>query len=455
MITLQKNTSQEGGNFNGTTKKVCNITIDDDGIYDLSKSYLSLDCEITATDPSGGIHNVGLAYGVQSLIRNVDVSTERTQDLENLTRNNVLRTNVNDYVKSHRERDNQGLWNGQFQEDEFGNRRACFRDLNDDANSVERTAELQLPLRAFLGIGGISQYPAMMCGDTNIRLEFEDPTLLIQEKHRYTAGSSLSLEDLGAGATNTLDASGYLTQQQLGLWVNQRVLISYDASGNFTHETEISSITDPSNNSIQFSVKDQIPASAVAKTNVELSEVSATTKSYSIVEANLVLVKNNPTDKQLQAIKTAFSRGVDIPYITFNVEQDNLNAGNEYNRQFYLEPNCLGSLLFFTDGNNQKSDLTNVSSYRTRTNGENNTSEDVEVNSSLYKDRVLFTLSSLGNRVKSLRDVPFVVANPNPQGQENQLSVVVNGANMPARNVNLYKAVERVLSVKGNSISVQ
>lgn len=461
MLTLQKNQSNESGNFNGTTKKLCSITIDGDGVYNLRHSYLAFKTEIVATDPSGGIHNVGLKNSAQSLIRNAVFTSDRVGDLENIPRQNVLHSNIEKFSKSHEQRDCESIWSGAFRKDEFDNYRSCFRELNTTADSENRSPELQVPLRDVFGIASTPQYPAMMMNSSTVELEFDAPAELLEEKHRYTASSKLVLKDAAAGVVTTLDASGgalgYSTKSRLGLWRNQYVQISYDASGSFTHNTLISAISAPASNVITITLAAGLPDSgAHAKTNVRLVELTASSSAYSITDVKLVLMKEHPNNGTSDKIKRAFRGGVSIPYMTYTLEQIDMPAGNEFNKQFYLDPNCRGTLLMAVDNDKLESEITNVASYRTRTNGEDNTSVDVLVGDPLYKDRILYTFNSLDERVRNLRDIPFLAANPNPMNNEQtQYAITIKGAAMTARTLHLYKAVQRVLDIKGNNVSVQ
>ena len=564
MITLKKYSSREAGNFDGTAlRQICHFDIPADGIYDLANSALVIPTTIATT--GAGVSSVSLKNRPVTLIKNCQLSSANAGIMEDVSDVNFLQANLDRFTQNTQDVEDNALFNGINFEDEFSNNYSSFRKLtrNGTTASEERRPELRVPLsQLFSGVGGFPQYPAMMMGRTQVRVEFQGGYNMLKEHRRYST-HALACNDVPATGGPAADVTSLtLTPDFVEVWnqdlnVGQSVTVGYTLAGGGPVETvrDISDISfdtatskatltfssavvntallvnaisvratlacdnvgataDPKTTlitagtslrsakevpfwvgekiSVQFTIAPAAAAttevtitgiaydaatfkatitvtpawttSADAITLISIKEVTPTAISYEVQQPQLLLMQVNPTPSQYSSAVSKLKSGAELPYRSWNLEQDSVvNSTVEYNKSFFLEPNCanallLGQLPAGAAGDNMDSTITNLGSFRCQLNGVDVTSQDVEVNSPLYKDRILWSITNSGLPLRRLRNSPSIVANPiplKPESQQYQVQLKKNSVgSIEPFNLHLYKQVQRVLKISGKSIQV-
>ena len=478
MLTLKKVSCEESNDFDGSVlRSICHFPIEADGIYDLNSSCLILPTSINTTETAGaaGVHNSCLRYRAQVLVKNCRFSTTRAGILEEMTNNNFRNVNLEKFTRSTPQNRGEALFDGVSVTDEFSNHYNCFRDLHriGTTTSVENRAELRIPLRElFGGICSMPQYPSFKLGRATIRVEFQSGVKMLEEKRRYTnhddADESLACDNVpatgGAAAdVNTLVLTHlYLSDKEIPLWVGQKLNVDY-VIGGATDDTDVV-ITGIARNATTNKVTLTVTLlvnTALEVEDITIIEVSAATQAYKIEQPKLLLYQVKPSPSQMETARKKLSNA-SIPYRTWSLEQDNLQETAEFNRQYYLEPNCSNAVMFFQPGvGDMDSESDNLGSFRCALNQIDITNTDIECNPSspLYLDRALWTITNCGLPMRRLYNPPKCVLNPVPRvEQSQQYSVQLKksaAGNIADCNIHLFKQLNRVIKISKNQVQVR
>lgn len=448
MYSIKKVPSSEAPSFSATNT-ICNFRIAPFGIVDLSKSYFALTTKINTTETDAttgvGIHNMSLLYTAQSLVRNAQFATQRSGILSDIKHSNVLRSNLEHYNQYRQGLHNRAFYSGKNSPDDYNNATSCFRTLNVDSDSVERSPELRVPVsHIFSGVGGIQQFPSLALGETQIRFEFDDTNVMIEE---HQPKITLECDNVGGSATKTLtikSANQKNNARAYGFFKGQKVKITATGKADV-----VALVVKVETDKIEV---DKDVAASSASVKVEGVPADATKTAYEITKAEMVLYYVNYT-RSGSKVQSALRRGVNIPYYTYTLEIDNMDSTSSYNKTFYIQPQVRGTLLMAVGNQKIASEMTNWTDYRLRINNVDTTNTPVKRHSPLERDRTQSNLLSIAEPVRCLTDpsgflIPASV--PVLPNQEQQYQIVVNGsASMSATNVHLFKNVLRTLSVRG------
>ena len=464
MLSFEKISSKSSGSYNSSSRNVVEFTIPDSQVYDLSKSQIAFTTTITATpaagEPADAIHNVSLKYAPQCLVKNCSLSTSRTGTVEDIQNVNVINTNLSFLNDSHSVLEYQPVLNGTNYVNEYGNNLSIFRSLQHTKASSDREPQLTINLSDLFGVGGFRRYPSYMVGETTIRLELETDSKCLQEVHAYEQGGAvLGCDDVGVGddRDKVITSLDFDSHSDCGLWVGEPIEISYITGGNpGTHKAKITTLTRPAGNAQKTTVKFEPNIVAGDLTQVDITELSASSLAYEITEANLNMVAvSSPLSSKAQ---NELSKGVDFGFQSWEQEADNMTAIPYYDRNFYVAPNVEAVCMCSVD-TDLKTSLTDLDSYRTSINGVDTTSEPVQPKGTLQKYKAMATVPSLGAQVRRLDDIPDMVVERMPPSKGlKQVQVRIkatSGNNLPARQVHLFKRVNRVLSVSAKTVQVQ
>ena len=378
------------------------------------------------------------------------------------------------------------MFDGRSAQDEFGNHYSAFRDLHRDGDvtSVERKPELKVPLSHLFSIGAFPQYPAAALGTTRIRLEFQS--------NYYNGGLGNLIEELPLRFDDHTDDDKKLacdnypatggpaapittlvltpisrSTAEVPLWVGQKINIQYTLAGGVHNADRIvlGLARDAGTNRVTITIANLIdPNTALEVTAISIIQVGAHNATYEVFQPEILLYKINPSANQLGSAMGKLKRGSTFPFRTWTLEQDNLLATTEFNKQYYLEPNCSNAVLWGQDpasaNRTLECNLNNLVSFRCQMNNHDMTNVDVEPNDVLYKDRLMWFMSNAGLPLRQLtgNTTANSIVNPIPlQPVQQQYSVQMKGTAadpLPARNLHLYKQVTKVLKISGSSVSV-
>ena len=473
MLTLKKVSADESLDFDGSTlRSIAHFPIEADGIYDLNSSCLILPTTIT-TD-AGAVNNVSLKYRPQVLIKNCRFSTTRAGILSEMTHNNFHNVILDKFTRSTAQNQAESYFDGVNYVDEFSNNYSSFRDLHreGDTASVENRPELRVPLRElFPGICSMPQYPSFKLGKATVRVEFQAGDGMLEEHRRYTdhAESSLDCDDVDATGGAAADVNelvlteSYASDKEIPLWVGQKLSVAYKIGGSSgVNDVVISKIDRNTGSGVVSLTISTLDTTADKVEDITIIEKASSSLSYTIEQPKLLLYQVKPTPSQMESARKKLSNA-SIPYRTWSLEQDNLSVTSEFNRQYYLEPNCSNAVMFFqppqVDGNEQMDSTSdNLTSFRCSLNQIDLTNTDVNCapSSALYLDRALWTITNCGLPLRKLTNPPKCVLNPVPRVESSQqYSVQLKGADIGACNVHLYKQLNRVLKISKNQVQVR
>ena len=478
MLTLKKISADESLDFDGSTlRSIAHFPIEADGIYDLNSSCLILPTKINTTETAGadGVHNSCLRYRAQVLVKNCRFSTTRAGILSEMTHNNFRNVNLEKFTRSTSQNQSEALFDGVNFEDEFSNNYSCFRDLHrvGETASVENRPELRVPLRElFPGIGSMPQYPSFKLGKATLKVEFQSGDGMLEEKRRYTdhedADKSLACDDVpatggaAAAVTTLVLFPEYQSDKEIPLWVSQKLNVDYtiDAEDR-NQDVLITGIArDATTNKVTLTVTAVDNTDKLVE-NITIIEVAAASQAYIIEQPKLLLYQVKPTPSQMESARKKLSNA-SIPYRTWTLEQDNLQETVEFNRQYYLEPNCSNAVMFFQPGTDDMDSVSdNLGSFRCALNQIDITNTDVDCNPSspLYLDRALWTITNCGLPMRRLKNPPKCVLNPVPRvEQSQQYSVQLKKSadgNIADCNIHLYKQLNRVIKISKNQVQVR
>lgn len=476
MISLKKIPSDESYDIDGSVLRSIIHFQFDAGFYDLNSSCVILPTTITSTETAGadGVHNVSMKYRPQVFIKNDRMSSDRGGILEDNTHNNFRNVNMEKFTRSTAQNESDTYFDGVNYVDEFSNNYSSFRNLlkTGAVASTSNTPELRVPLRELFSIASMPQYPPNM-GRTTVRLEFQSGSGMLVENRRYTdhAGSPLSCDNVAATGGAAADvvavvlAGTFPTDKDLPSWVGQKLNIQFTDGANpaATVDVVITEVArNAASNKATITFTPRIVNTAALVSAITIIEVAAASLAYKIQIPKLLLYQISPSAGQRASAVKKLSNA-NIPLRQWSLEMDNLTDTTEYNRQFYLEPNCSNAVMFFqppqVGGNDQMDSVSaNLGSYRCSLGQVDLTNTDVIVKTPLEKDRQMWTVLNSGLPLKNLRNPPDSVLNPVPAvPDQQQYSVQLKksaGGNISACNVHLYKQLNRVLKISKGQVAV-
>ena len=472
MISLKKIPSVESYDVDGSTlRQVIHFEFDA-GFYDLYNSCVELTTSIVpieTTPAQIGVHNVSLTYPPIVFVKNAQMSCDKGGILEDVSNVNFREINMRKFTRSTAENESLLYIDGQNQVDEFGNNHSNFRTLyrSGTTNSVVNKPVLRIPLRElFSGIGSMPQYPPNV-GKTRLELEFQAGTMMLQEYVKYDAHAtnSLACDNIAAVAagqdiTSVVITPTYDTQNQVPLWVGQKLSIQFTANAIVdAKDVLITGLSrDDTSGKVTVSFANML-TTVFALTLITIIELGAASLAYKIESPQLLLFQIQPSPSQASsAVKKL--RNASIPFRTWSLEMDNLTETAEYNRQFYLEPNCNSAMLMFReDADKMDSASDELYSSRNQLNQVDLTNTDVVQESPLWKDRIMWSVLNSNLPFKKLTNSPVVVFNPIPAvNQQQQFSVQLKseagGADIDTTVVHLYKQLNKVLKISKGRVMV-
>jgi len=147
-----------------------------------------------------------------------------------------------------------------------------------------------------------------------------------------------------------------------------------------------------------------VPAAALKNTAI----------TYEIMNVDMEIYQYQLNDGQKSKLNSNMKKGLNLGFMTWSLERVNMPAvaaGQTYQRQFDLEPNCVNVFGMmpkqFSAADAVAQPLFSVNqdftNYRWRLNTVDTTSQDVVPYQSLYNDRLMATLTNGYLKIKNLR----------------------------------------------------
>ena len=263
-------------------------------------------------------------------------------------------------------------------------------------------------------------------------------------------GGGLRCKSISVGAaTREIELNKiYNDAADTGLWVGQKVNVVYKEGSSADLIIEKIEV-DATTYVVTVTFTDASGTIPNPATSPHISEAAANNLAYEIDNPSLILTKLNVNMQQQQKMGSLLKRGVNLSFRTWSLETINMDAVAEFNRQFFLESGCSNVILLFVATPSLDSAQTNLASYRAALNGVDLTTTDIEVNTPLYKDRLMYTLANAGLPVVNLNDNNLMVAYPIPFADESQMFNIkltaTSGSTLESSVLYLFKQINRVL----------
>ena len=388
--------SMQSGAFNSTNNMVT-FNLPADGVYDFSSSYLELN-----TSMSAGVQEVTEAAGVMApvynpqlvwydtdysvnnamFVRRGQLRTNANGVVEDILRNDILRSNMVNYTKSTSEINALGYKSAsQFSDytSTFGSIWRNFNSVGPDntgttQTSTRRSAPINIPLDQIIELGKSSMMPLdkMRGGQLSIEGNFNiekgtntvgwssianidmplgisgDAVGKIQGGHSAKVMDDISGEDGEISDYLLLSSKTYEDQHSFPFWVGANVAISGTVAAGLAWDDDIGDncvITgiDFTDGIASFQL-DQSPvtvttASGITGVTMELRDVGTPVTdepTFTINSANLVLKKlaSPPATQDT------------MTYTTWETEEFSTAATTQLNQTFRLPAECINAFIF-------------------------------------------------------------------------------------------------------------
>tara|TARA_R110002096_G_scaffold292802_2_gene487248 strand:- start:4894 stop:6498 length:1605 start_codon:yes stop_codon:yes gene_type:complete len=437
MNRVIKINSNQGGNFSASNNLI-DFRIPDDGVYDLSKSYINIvsNCVQTSArdgfDGGNGVYvpligflqddgttaNPNVMPNV-ALIKNCSMRNSNVGVIEDIRRCDILRTNLQAYTLS--DNDKMTAQRKQLVQTftKSRNKNSIYRELHKEGSDESRNIEahIRIELKDIFNFGSISAYDTQKYGKTDIHLECNFDKLSVSQylpnNATWSGDNDLIKKNLGVditgpnvlgsdrrhiilGTGNTTNQTKYNRLDDCQFWVGQKVSVTLThslgngpAGNRFTAGVAnipkriVEIYYNRGDNNVNF------PGVNVGNICIVLDSALDTTAGIGPMGTtetitNITMLGVNTTANTLtfDTAELVLEKVVNPPkiqypikYTSWTTEEQNAEGQAVFNRQLTLEPNVINFLAF------QPSDILslsgNIRSYRLRLNNEDLTNEDV------------------------------------------------------------------------------
>ena len=424
-------------------KNLCDFQIPaNSGSYDLSQSFINVNCKIDAqstdavtddADAPDPVYNMGLVINESAretnafetlinpanavLVKNARMVSAKGK-LEDIRRVDCLKSNLAVYSQDDENvnRNSYGLSNGAFQ-DSMPKQPLNALVGEGDQLSEQRNHDIRIPLSAIFNLGKTEVYDTSNYGHTKINLELNldklsainkttaalanADVLGVAANGNYTAIKDITngaAADDGIGSANhaLVTTATYQSIEDSPFYVGQRCdLGAPNGSGDNTgtpYVVQIASIEMANNTTKQ-------PNDAGGTTNHSGSLVITLTKAagYGVLQngenfTGITLTPKDPTSApitvnniELVAKMSSEKESEPTQYLTYSVQEDSAPAGDSISRTYHLPENTTNVYIMF---NNPIYSHEALDTYRLTLDGVDVTNRDVKVGSALHYDLI-------------------------------------------------------------------
>jgi hypothetical protein len=401
--------SVQGGPFNNQSRYI-DLEIPSQHIVNMQNSFIQLECMIApetvaSIDSTLGSFVMNLIVANQAsnlnpmnvdLIRNAWILSDAKGKLEDIRRVNVLSHNLLELTKTSAE--NRAMPETLFQLPtyDYSKRMSPFTELYKigSTKSVLKPARLKIPLSHLFQLGNLQMFDTGKFGTTRIHLELDNLDYMQVAVASLVRNDDKAFDNTTAIGSSLSSTKTYGSQEDIPWFVGEKVLITYTkpATTNpsapaITIADEAHLITSISNDpttkkvSLTFESGMTFPSNTTA---ISIKEFIPTAGTY------LGTFKILTAQIGLSTIDGAKSPDMgQFEYTTFTTEEFS-TAGQQYlDRIFEVEPECINTLLFFTDPSAPYKMVSNnhlLSTYRLRVDGQDVYDRDVYVNYNFAPD---------------------------------------------------------------------
>jgi len=435
-------------------KNLCDFQIPaNSGSYDLSQSFININCKIetTSTDAVSGdanapdpVYNVGLVINESAratnafetlincenavLVKNARMLCSRGK-VEDIRKVDCLRSNLALYKQSddNQVRNTYGLAN--WTDNEF----MPVQPLNSlvgegNQDSQKRGHDIRIPLSSIFEMGKSTVWDTSYYGHTKLNLELNldklsvlDKTTAVLSDNRYLLRGATekytAFKDMTAtGQTGTVGTADYALVSKIAyesiedspFYVGQRCdLVKGGGTGTLANSVvQIKKITQAVNTSkqpndaggalthagsimIEFTVGTGVMTAGQTLTGLTLTPKDKTSAPITINNIELVAKMTDETESE------------PTQYTTYIAQEDSAPAGDSISRTYSLPPNTTNCYVMF---NNPIYSSETLDTYRITMDGVDLTNRDIKVGSGLHYDLISQVFMNRGQAIGSLQE---------------------------------------------------
>jgi hypothetical protein len=431
MNTYSLLNSVQAGSFTNTNRHI-DFVYSAGGVLDMSQCFVQLICRLNTA--STEVHNMVVvntdgAISVKNIdmIRNCWLTGDKCGPLENITRVNVLQSNLMEMTKSTTEK--MCMIDSLYVPRDFqeGMLLSPFVEMHKDGSvpSVYRDVYLRIPLSQLFSLGSLTVLDTAKTGTLRVHVELENLSYLrvveaILFKEPLSALQS-SMDDIGGTATsNLITELSYESLDRSPFFVGQKINVRYTGGTEQGEDVFITAILrDPVSGKLTLTTDGSFVNYADISV-IEITEVLPVT--FQVANANLGICE----------VMGASMPGDVLEYTTFTSEQYSNNA-RTLDKVFEVEANAINAMLMFNDNtSNMISHQDKVESYRMRIDQSDVYDRDIRVNYNdtgvlthdpLHYDSINRTILNAGLTLKNLTFLNMVRDKTASVGGNNDLTL--------------------------------
>ena len=488
-----KLTSNEGGPITSDLNRVSFTIPQNSGSYDLSKSYINLNCSIESDLTGVQIPQVMLkqddgtsvdkakAFNI-AIVKNA-VMTCAKGSIANIRRVDLLRNTLNNYTLTTDEQASESyysLFQSYGPNQQLG---SIFRDIYKEGNTLSKNKQgvVKIPLSQLYNFGKNKNYSTQAFGRTDINLELNLDKLSITN---YLGSASTTNWTRGSADRNGLKPLTATLGPNLSTLYTLRDFINLEDSPYFVNQQLVIDYTDRSSVAKQVTrtivsilFRPISPTATQGKIELTLNEPIESTvlsglqtftgMSTAGSEATFEFVMQN-AEMVLEKLPVGTPSDDVINYTEYVSDVHTVSSQRNFQKQFFVEPEAIN--LYVMQGGSYVSRKQNITDWRFRLNNEDLTNRRVKYHSPLALDRIgmcfnnsnmpfhnaneIFSttlLNQIGNLsfAESFDDDNTLVlaCNPLPMSEEQKMvQVNINSSSSDITNLTLYK--ELVVSLE-------
>jgi hypothetical protein len=357
----------------------------------MSQCFVQLICRLNTA--STEVHNMVVVNSNGSIsiknvemIRNCNISGDKCGSLENITRVNVLQSNLMEMTKSTSEKFCQINTLYQPRDYQEGMLLSPFVEMHKEGSdvSVYRDVYLRIPLSQLFSLGSLTALDTSKTGTLRIHVELENLSYLtVIESALFKNPLSLlqsAMENIGTTETsNLITTLPYVSLDQSPFFVGQKLSLTYAGAVPPAPQGEDVFITAISRDPVSSILTLTTTGTFVSLTDITVIEtLEVLPVTLQVATANLGICE----------VMGGSMPGDVLEYTTFTSEQYSNNA-RTLDKVFEVEASAINAMLMFNDNtSNMISHQDKVESYRMRIDQSDVYDRDIFVN---YNDTGVLT----------------------------------------------------------------
>tara|TARA_R110000765_G_scaffold18304_2_gene49166 strand:- start:1352 stop:2821 length:1470 start_codon:yes stop_codon:yes gene_type:complete len=408
-----KITSNEGGQITANNNLLSFSIGQNTGVFDLSKSFINLRCNVTGDDPScvamphiqfnddqNVLNNARVSNA--GMVRNVNMNCAKGS-IANIRRVDLLKNTLQYYQKTTDELQSTSYKSFMSSFDKYQQMSSIFRDIKriGDIPSRNISGDIQIMLKDLVNFGNVTAYDTSKFGTTNINLELNMDKIVTTQylgatpaingtlwaQNGRNACQNLSLT-VGADLSTLYTKRQFTDLQGSPYWVNQKITIGYtDRAGAVQSVVRTILSINYGTDYLELLLDSAIEATPLT-----------TTETFTLITAvgvDQVLTFNCDYGELVLEQLTDMTSDMtpsEISYTEFSSEEYTGGAVSNFQRQFNVEPECMNLLIMRSGG--LVSDKKNIENWRLRLDNKDLTNRNINYHSPLSLDRVAMTLGN-------------------------------------------------------------